>query len=204
MFSALGVVAVHKWSLCLSGTYKIVEEIENMYVDKCLESISDVENIHIDKCVEKIYRKPTYYHAIPKLWDESNSSLAQKLMPFMEEAWEGKRPLALHYRNRMWALNPRYIWDIKFPSSHIKKIRTGGINFKIVAVQQLSHVWLFETPWAVAHLASMSFTVSRVCSNSSPLSWWWHPTISFSVNPFSSCPQSFPVEGSFPMSQLFA
>jgi len=38
-----------------------------MYVDKCLESISDVENIHIDKCVEKIYRKPTYYHAIPKL-----------------------------------------------------------------------------------------------------------------------------------------
>ena len=37
-----------------------------------------------------------------------------------------------------------------------------------------------------------------------PLSWWCHPTISSSVVPFSSCPQSFPASGSFPMSQLFA
>ena len=43
----------------------------------------------------------------------------------------------------------------------------------------------------------------RVYSNSSPLSQWCHPTISSSVIPFSSCPQSFPVSGSFPMSQLF-
>ena len=35
----------------------------------------------------------------------------------------------------------------------------------------------------------------RVCSNSSPLSWWCHPTISSSVVPFSSCPQSFPASG---------
>ena len=33
---------------------------------------------------------------------------------------------------------------------------------------------------------------------------WCHPTISSSVIPFSSCPQSFPASGSFPMSQLFA
>ena len=44
---------------------------------------------------------------------------------------------------------------------------------------------------------------SRICSNSSPLSQWCHPAISFSVIPFSSCPQSFPASGSFPMSQLF-
>ena len=31
----------------------------------------------------------------------------------------------------------------------------------------------------------------RACSNSCPLSWWWNPTISSSVTPFSSCPQSF-------------
>ena len=37
-----------------------------------------------------------------------------------------------------------------------------------------------------------------------PSSQWCHPTISFSVVPFSSCPQSFPASGSFPMSQLFA
>ena len=43
-----------------------------------------------------------------------------------------------------------------------------------------------------------------VCSNSCPLSWWFHPTISSSVASFSSCPQSFPASGSFQMSQLFA
>ena len=37
-----------------------------------------------------------------------------------------------------------------------------------------------------------------------PLSQWCHPTISSSVVPFSSCPQSFPASGSFQMSQLFA
>ena len=40
--------------------------------------------------------------------------------------------------------------------------------------------------------------------NSCPLSWWCYPTISSSVVPFSSRPQSFPVSGSFPMSHLFA
>ena len=42
-----------------------------------------------------------------------------------------------------------------------------------------------------------------VCSNSCPLSRWCHPTISSSDAPFSSCPQSFPALGSFPVSQLF-
>ena len=41
-------------------------------------------------------------------------------------------------------------------------------------------------------------------SNSCPLSWWYHPTISSSVLPFSSCFESFPASGSFPMSQLFS
>ena len=44
----------------------------------------------------------------------------------------------------------------------------------------------------------------RVYSNSCPLSRWFRPTISPSVVPFSSCLQSFPASGSFPMSQLFA
>jgi len=43
-----------------------------------------------------------------------------------------------------------------------------------------------------------------VCSNSCPLSWWCNPTISSSVVPFFSCPQSFPASGSFPVSQLFS
>ena len=43
-----------------------------------------------------------------------------------------------------------------------------------------------------------------VYSNSCPSSRWYHPAISSSVIPFSSCPQSLPASGSFPMSQLFA
>ena len=42
-----------------------------------------------------------------------------------------------------------------------------------------------------------------VYPNLCPLSRWCHPTISSSVVPFSSCPQSFPASGSFPVSQLF-
>ena len=44
----------------------------------------------------------------------------------------------------------------------------------------------------------------RVYSNSCPLCQWCYPAISSSVVPFSSCPQSFPASGSFPMNQLFA
>ena len=43
----------------------------------------------------------------------------------------------------------------------------------------------------------------RVHPNPCALSRWCHPIISSSVVPFSSCPQSFPASGSFPMSQLF-
>ena len=45
---------------------------------------------------------------------------------------------------------------------------------------------------------------ARACLNSCPSSWWCHPTISSSVIPFSSCLQSSPASGSFPMGQLFA
>ena len=44
----------------------------------------------------------------------------------------------------------------------------------------------------------------RIYSNSCLLSQWCHPAISSSVIPFSSCPQSFPASGSFPMSCLLA
>ena len=44
----------------------------------------------------------------------------------------------------------------------------------------------------------------RVHSNSCPSSQWCHPTVSSSVIPFSSCLQSFPAAGSFPVSQFFA
>ena len=75
--------------------------------------------------------------------------------------------------------------------------------FSINSVQLLSHVWLFVTPWTNARLPCPSLS-PRICSNSCPLNWWCHPTISSSVIPFSNCLQSFPASGSFPMSQFFA
>ena len=68
-------------------------------------------------------------------------------------------------------------------------------------VQLLSCVRLFATPRTAALQASLS---PGACSDSCPLSWWCHPTISSSVISFSSCLQSFPASGSFQMSQFFA
>ena len=71
------------------------------------------------------------------------------------------------------------------------------------SVHLLSRVRLFATPWIAACQASLSITNSQSLSNSCPSSRWCHPAISSSVIPFSSCPQSLPPSGSFPMSQLF-
>ena len=50
-------------------------------------------------------------------------------------------------------------------------------------------------PWTAARQASLSFTISWSYSNSCPLSWWCHPTISSSAVPFP-CLQSFSASGS--------
>ena len=72
------------------------------------------------------------------------------------------------------------------------------------SVQSLSHVRLFVTPWTTAPQASLSITNSWSLPKPCPLSRWYHPTISSSVIPVSSCPRSFPQWGSFQMSQLSA
>ena len=74
---------------------------------------------------------------------------------------------------------------------------------KLCSVQSLSRVRLLATPWTVARQASCPSPIPGVYRNSSPLSQWYHPTISSSVVPFS-CLLSFPASGSFPMIQLFA
>ena len=72
------------------------------------------------------------------------------------------------------------------------------------SVQSLSHVWLFVTPWTAAYQASLSITNSRSSLRLMSIESVMPPAISSSVVPFSSCPQSFPASGSFPMSQLLA
>ena len=76
------------------------------------------------------------------------------------------------------------------------------LAFVVVVVQSLSCVWLLGTPWMHTRLPCPS-PPPRACSNSCPLSQWYHPTISFSVVPFSSCLQSFPPSGYFVTSLLF-
>ena len=76
---------------------------------------------------------------------------------------------------------------------------------RVVAVApSLSHVQLFVTHGPQhARLPSPPLSPT-VYSNSCPLNWWYHATISSSVVPFSSCRQSFPASGSFQMSRLFS
>ena len=70
-------------------------------------------------------------------------------------------------------------------------------------VQLPSHAWLFVTPWTVACQASLSFTISQSLFKLTSIKSVM-PTNCLSLIPLSSCPQFFPVSGSFPMSWLFA
>ena len=71
------------------------------------------------------------------------------------------------------------------------------------SVQLLSCVQLFVIHEPQHARPPCPSPTPRVHPNPCPLSWWCHPTILSSVVPFSSCPQSFPASGSFPVNQLF-
>ena len=73
----------------------------------------------------------------------------------------------------------------------------------VVVVQLLSHLRLFATTWIAARQASLSSTVSWSLLLLMSIESVDHPTISFSVISFFSCPQSFPASGSFPVNWLF-
>ena len=77
--------------------------------------------------------------------------------------------------------------------------RSSSVQFSRSVVSD--SLWLHESQHARPPCPSQT---PRLYSNSCPLSRWYHPAISSSVVPSSSCPQSLPESGSFPMSQLFA
>ena len=74
----------------------------------------------------------------------------------------------------------------------------------VVVVQSLSHVRLFVTSWTAAHQASLSFTISWSSLKLTSIESVMPSNHLPSDVPFSSCLQSFPTSGSFPMNQLFA
>ena len=84
------------------------------------------------------------------------------------------------------------------------RVLTHTLKLGFSSVQSLSGVQLIASPWITACQASCPSPTRGVYSNSCPSSQWYHPAISSSVIPFSSCPWSLKASGSFPMSQLFA
>ena len=101
------------------------------------------------------------------------------------------------------------MWYIRLSNKNNFLKRKGKciILEQITASVQFSHTVLSDSlrPHESQHARPpCPSPTPRVHSNSCPSSWWCHPAISSSVVPFSSCPQSLPASGSFPMSQLFA
>jgi len=90
-----------------------------------------------------------------------------------------------------------------------KSLNAGSLFGAVASVQfssvhSLSRVRLFGTPWIAARQASGSITNSRSSPKPMSIKLVMPSTISSSVVPFSSCPQSLPASESIPMSQLFA
>ena len=75
---------------------------------------------------------------------------------------------------------------------------------QVVVVQSLSCIWLFATPWTAAHQASLFFTISWSLLKLMSIESVMPSNHLIFCRLFSSCPQSFPEPGSFPVSQLFA
>ena len=87
------------------------------------------------------------------------------------------------FQNLTWELDSQWTYSVKFSHSVMSdSLRPHGLQYARLPCPSPS-------PGAY--------------SNSCPSSQWCHPTISSCVIPFSSCLQSFPASGSFPMSQFF-
>ena len=112
-------------------------------------------------------------------------------LTFFSELWPRPPGRVLgypdHWRPSLPTLRPRG------PLSSVALLLfSHSVTSDFLRPHGLQHTWL-----------SCPLLSSGIFSNSCPLSQWCHPTISSSVIPLSSCLQSFPASGSFPVSQLF-
>ena len=106
-------------------------------------------------------------------------------------------------RPRLWSVTS---WDIKVCKNSVRITVWGWlVDSLISSLFSCSVMSNSLQPHGLQHARLPCPSLyPRVCSNSCPLSRWWHPTVSSSVAPFSSWFQSSPASGAFPMSQLFA
>ena len=96
--------------------------------------------------------------------------------------------------------------SLKFLLPSLTK-QNSGTSFLSFSSVQFSHSVVSDSlqPHELQHARPpCPSQTRRVHSNSCPSSQWCNPAISFSVIPFSSCPQALPASESFPMSQVFA
>ena len=91
-------------------------------------------------------------------------------------------------RNSGWVISAYVFFSVHFSSFHFSR----SVVSECLRPHELQHT---RPP--------CPSPTPRFYSNSRPSSRWCHPAISSSVIPFSSCPQSLPGSGSFPMGQLF-
>ena len=100
-----------------------------------------------------------------------------------------------------------HVWQVHV--DHGGRIRSAHFTFieglmLASSVQSLSRVQLFVTPWTIEHQASLSITNSQSLLKLMSIKSLTPSTVSSSIIPFSSCPQSFPESRSFPVSQFFS
>ena len=116
-----------------------------------------------------------------------------------------------------------YLQQIQHSLKYRHKMRSAIVTFITTTLVLVTKSYIFPMPFIPGFFGSVAQLCPTLCdcmngstarppcpsptpgvySNSCPLSRWCCPTISSSVVPFSSCPQSFPASGYFPMSQLF-
>ena len=100
---------------------------------------------------------------------------------------------------------PLWLTDLKQdPPMFLFPILVLNIVVVVTAVQSLSRVWLFATPWTAAHQASLSFTISRRLLKLMSIESVMPCNHLILCHPLLPRPQSFPTSRSFPVSQLFA
>ena len=128
-------------------------------------------------------------------------------MPVWSLSWEDplEDKMATHSSIATWR-SPGTEETGGLQSTGLQRVGPGWIDLALMHTVQSSRSIMSDSLQSYrlqhARLPCPSPT-PRACSNSCPLSQWCHLTISSSVVPLSSCLQSFPASGSFPMSQFF-
>ena len=147
-----------------------------------------------------------------KFWSASCTGARRKYRYLWSSAF-CKREM----REQQWGLTSRTETD---GAASIRKYLSNVLSHIVICTQDRQLYWLSTANvYQFGSVAQSCLTLwlhglqharfpcpsptPGACSNSCPSSQWYHPTISSSVIPFSSCLQSFPASGSFQMSQFY-